>query len=283
MRRLQIPGTTLETSRLGFGTASLHHIYRASDRRALLSTALDLGYTHFDTARMYGEGMAERSIGSLVAGGLRARVTIATKFGLPASPLFEHFPGVMYAHRVAGAMTRRLGWGGRAERIRRLSPSAAEASVQGSMRALCTDWLDILFLHEPQPGDIPRLHELVGWLESQKSSGRVRYLGLAGSAEDCVLVAREFKNVFDVLQVEDSLAESEADIVGAAGRPLQVTFGYLRRERLRRDELHLPQLDAAAVMRSALQRNPSGMILVSTRDARRLRGIAATAESEGSR
>lgn len=280
MRRIRIPGTKLEVSRLGFGTASLHHLHRASDRRALLFAALDAGFTHFDAARMYGEGMAERSIGSALAGGLRARMTIATKFGLPASPLFEHFPALMYAHRAVNALARRVAPGRHGVRARRLSIAAVEASVQRSMRALQTDLLDILFLHEPQTDDIAQLHELAGWLAKQKSSGRVRYLGLAGNAGNCVLVAQAFPNVFDVLQVEDSLAESEADKVEEAGWPLQVTFGYLRRASNERVGPRAPRVDAAAIMRGALGRNPHGMILVSTRDARRLRSLAEVAELE---
>lgn len=280
MRRVRIPGTQLETSRLGFGTASLHHLYRASDRKALLLAALDSGFTHFDTARMYGEGMAERSIGSVLAGGVRARVTIATKFGLPARPLFEHFPASMYAHRAVNALVHRVIPGRHGVRARELSIAAVEASVQRSMRALHTDWLDILFLHEPQADDIARLHELAGWLEKQKSSGRVRYLGLAGNARKCVLVAQALPGVFDVLQVEDSLAESEAGEIEAAGWPLQITFGYLRRASNERAGPRTSQADVADVIRSALRRNPRGMILVSTRDPRRLRSLAELAELE---
>ena len=277
MQKIRIPGTTIETSRLGLGTASLHHIFSASGRLSLLSAAVDAGYTHFDTARMYGEGMAERVLGGFLAGGLRQRVTIATKFGLPALPLYERCPALMYSQRAFGSIAQRLGWSRHAERERLLSPTSAESSLAKSMKALRTDWLDILFVHEPQIGDITELCDLVEWLSRQKSSGRVRYLGLAGNATNCTLVLKQVEDVFDVLQVEDSLAECEADVVKAAGFPLQVTYGYLRRAAEQRSE-STPQPDALTVMEAALARNLNGMVLVSTRKAHRLRNLAALAE-----
>jgi len=277
LQQICIPGTTIETSKLGVGTASLHHIFRASDRQTLLSTAVDAGFTHFDTARMYGEGMAERALGGFLAGGLRQKVTIATKFGLPAMPLFERCPALIYPQRAVESLFRRLGCGSRTERERLLSPADAESSLAKSMKALRTDWLDILFVHEPQIGDISKLGDLVEWLTRQKSSGRVRYLGLAGNAINCSQVAKQVEGVFDILQVEDSVAGCEADVVESAGLPLQVTFGYLRKAAEQRSE-SAPHPDALTVMKEALARNLNGMVLVSTRKAHRLWDLAALAE-----
>src|SRR2546429_2511028 len=50
-----LAGTTLSVSRLGLGTASLHHLLWSSERMQLLKTALDCGISHFDTARMRSE------------------------------------------------------------------------------------------------------------------------------------------------------------------------------------------------------------------------------------
>ena len=86
MQRIFLPGTDLQTSRLGFGTGSLHHAFRTRERQAILGAALDAGFTHFDTARMYGDGLAERELGRFLKG-RRGRATLGTKFGLPAMPL----------------------------------------------------------------------------------------------------------------------------------------------------------------------------------------------------
>lgn len=280
MQDCRVAGTSLQTSRLGFGTASLHQLLGAADRQALLTGAMNAGFTHFDTARMYGEGIAERALGSFLAGGLRQKVTVASKFGLPADPLFERLPALMYAQRALGGLARRAGLGGDRQRVRALSPAAAEASLAKSLKALQTDWLDILFVHEPQLGDVSELHALAEWFQRQKSSGRVRYLGLAGSAGNCLAVIQQVPAVFDVFQVEDSLAGREADILSATGLPLQITYGYLRRAVAQPGDAVASPTDGLAVMRAALARNRNGMVLVSTRKANRLRELAALTELE---
>lgn len=271
MQRIILPGTQLQTSRLGFGTASLHRAFRLRDRQALLSAALDAGYTHFDTARMYGEGMAERELGRFL-GKTRQQITIATKFGIPAISAFEYFSPLMYVHRALGGIGRRLMpqlWD---RRCRILTRETAEISLTRSLKALQTDWIDILFVHEPQPFDVGVLLDMAGWLERQKASGRVRYLGLAGNVHHCITVVQQTGSLFEVLQVEDSLAAREADAVTAAGWPLQITFGYLRQAAVGQ---HHP--DGLAIMKAAMARNPHGMVLVSSRRPERLRALAALA------
>lgn len=275
MKRVEIANTSLKTSRLGFGTASLHRLIGVADRQALLASAMDAGFTHFDTARMYGEGIAESSLGRFFTGGLRLQVTVATKFGLPANPLFERFPSAMYAQRAIRGLANKVGLRVDSKRRRALSVAAAEASLTRSLKALHTDWVDVLFVHEPQLGDVAELHSLGNWFLRQKTSGRVRYLGLAGSAANCLEVTQQVPGVFDVLQVEDSLSGREAGVIKAAGLPLQVTYGYLRRANEQQASSSSATLDGLDVMRTALARNPSGMVLVSTRKTNRLRDLAA--------
>jgi aryl-alcohol dehydrogenase-like predicted oxidoreductase len=278
MRQVTIPGTTLETSKLGYGTASLHHLTLERERRDILTVAIDQDFTHFDTARMYGEGLAENVLGRFFDGGLRKRVTLATKFGLPANPLFERFPGLMYAQRALSSVKRRVGLPSRHGTCQRiLTPAVVESSLSKSLNALRTDWLDILFLHEPQVEDISALYDLCEWLIRQKTNGRVRYLGLAGNAANCIAVIRAIDGVFDVLQVEDSLAKHEADIVTAMGRPLQVTYGYLRRAGELGGVIKSSQSAGFDVMNAAFRRNPNGMILVSSRTKQRLQALASLA------
>lgn len=91
MRSIILFNTSFTVSRLGFGTASLHHLLSSGDRQSLLETAFDHGFTHFDTAPLYGDGMAERELGKFLAS-KREKVTIGTKFGFPSISLFEQFP-----------------------------------------------------------------------------------------------------------------------------------------------------------------------------------------------
>ncbi len=278
MRSCCLANPSLTTSRLGLGTASLHQLLGAEARQSLLTGAIDEGFTHFDTAPMYGEGIAEHAVGRFLAGGMRQKVTLASKFGLPADPLFERFPTLMYAQRALGGLARRAGLCGVRSRVRALSPAAAETSLGKSLKALQTDWLDILFVHEPQLGDVAELHALSAWLLRQKTSGRVRYLGLAGSAANCLAVMQQVPGVFDILQVEDSLLGREADVVAAAGWRLQITYGYLRQAVAQPGPSHSATVDGLVVMRAALARNRSGMVLVSTRKANRLRELATLTE-----
>ena len=275
MRRTTLPGTSLEVSRLGFGTASLHHLLRRKDKEILLRTVLDSGITYFDTAPMYGEGIAERELGRFL-GSARQRVTIATKIGFPSIAAFEHFPPLLYAHRALGKIGRRVVPGLWSYRPRSMTRRSVEQSLTRSLKALRTDWIDLLLVHEPEEKDIEPLLKLAGWLESQKASGRVRYLGLAGSVSSCLEVSRQTQGLFDVLQVEDSLAAHEADAVISAGWPLQITFGYLRGAADAQSGF-----DASAVIKAALVRNGEGMVLVSSRDPNRVKILASIAETNG--
>jgi aryl-alcohol dehydrogenase-like predicted oxidoreductase len=211
-------------------------------------------------------------------------VTIATKFGIPASPWLERFPLLMYPQRATGLVARRMGMLATSteKSVRMLTPAAAERSLTDSLKALRTDWLDILFVHEPLMKEEADVYGLAEWLSRQKSSGRVRHVGLAGNAANCAFLMRRIEGVFDLLQVEDSLEKREADVVAAAGLPLQVTFGYMRRSgSTSRGSIDSPD-EPISVMRRALARNRTGMVLVSSRKASRLRALALLTDQESS-
>jgi aryl-alcohol dehydrogenase-like predicted oxidoreductase len=269
MQTIVITHTSVKTSRFGLGTASLHHLFYSQDRQNLLDTAWDEGFTHFDTAPMYGEGVAERELGKFLHK-KRQNATIATKFGLPPIKLLQKFPALIYPHKALGKFGRQLlpNWWDKRQRL--LTPAAAEASLSNSLQALGTDWLDILFLHEPLASEIEAIQALANWLQRQKTSGRVRYLGLAGNAQDCLKIKEQTEGLFDILQVEDSLDRKEADLITQSGRPLQITFGYLRRA-----SAHSSQLTGDTILNQALARNKDGMILVSSRQPDRLRHLAS--------
>ncbi len=94
MKRVLIPGTMLESSRLGFGTASLLHVATRAARDRLLSAASDAGITDFDTARMYGDEIAERSLGDWLRGRRREVLPIASECGiLPSRRSFRDLHG----------------------------------------------------------------------------------------------------------------------------------------------------------------------------------------------
>jgi aryl-alcohol dehydrogenase-like predicted oxidoreductase len=240
-----------------------------SERQCLLKTALDAGITHFDTARMYGEGLAERELGQFL-GGDRQRVTIGTKFGLPAVKAMERFPAVLYAHRAIGGIGRKAAPVWWSKRKRCVTRTATEKSLEQSLRALRTDYIDIFFLHEPSELDREAMVETMAYLEREKRNGKIRYLGLAGEATECAAFAQWAGGVFDVLQVRDSLEKREADCLAAIGKRPQITFGYLRAAKGATEA----NGDMREVMRQALARNREGVILVSSRKPARLQMLA---------
>ena len=265
MQRTIIPKTNLVTSRIGFGTSALHHLLSEKQRLQLLKSTLDFGITHFDTARMYGEGMAERSLGALIHGGLRHQLTLATKVGIPANIIFEKYPKFMYGQRALVAIGRKAGffWNNE-ERVRRLSAESVEISLLKSLSALRTDWLDILYIHEPYIKDIPALENLSDWLFRQKKSGRVRFLGVSGNAEVALKIHTALPGLFDIFQVEDSIANCEADCLTISGLPLQLTYGYIRLAQKSHDTQGGGSLNYPNILKAALERNVDGVVLISS-------------------
>ena len=266
MKEINIPNTGLKVSRLGFGTASLHHLLSESKKKDLVNYALDLGFTHFDTAPLYGEGLTEKTLGNCLRS-RRNEITLATKIGIFPNPLLKQFPALMYGEKIFNRFSRSLLPTRQPSSPRRsLEQKLVENSLQSSLKALQTDWLDVLFIHEPQISDIPLLLNLADWLDKKKKSGVVRYLGLAGQSHNCVQIALNIPHLFDILQVEDSIDGQESDFVISAGFAKQITFGYLRKS----SELNSP-FDGQEVIKKALIQNSHGMILVSSRNFARLK------------
>ena len=265
MQLTTIPQTTLLVPRIGFGTAALHHLLKPPQRQQLLQAAWDSGITHFDTARMYGHGMAERELGIFLLG-RRNQATIATKFGIPASRLLEAFPSLMYSQKIIERLRRQV-FGNKpsANERRYFSKIDAEQSLRNSLRSLQTDWIDILFVHEPSPRDFGKIEELSNWLGLEKKKGTVRYLGLAGNSTNCAEIRAKTGKLFDILQVEDSIELNEADSLSKFAFPMQITYGYWRRS-LERNSV----IDPAAILKQALKRNQHGMVLVSSRKPQRV-------------
>jgi aryl-alcohol dehydrogenase-like predicted oxidoreductase len=269
MHSVMIPGTSLVSSKLGFGTASLHHLSTSTQQLRLLAAAADHGMTHFDTAPMYGEGLAERILGTFLRGRKREMFTLATKVGFPSRGLAEMFPAWMYFEKVTKTISRKAGLLRGTQRRRSLLEQDVEASFSKSLRRLQADFVDILLIHEPSPAEIPEIARLADWLRRKKESGRARYLGLAANAGACVAIHGHIPGLFDILQVEDSIDACEADAVSAAGLPLQLTYGYLRASS-QRGVGGLPSPTGTAVLTAALSRNRSGVVLVSTRKLSRI-------------
>lgn len=228
----------LESSTLGLGCANLFREPSAKRRLRLLEAAYDCGITHFDVAPMYGLGVAEAELGRF-ARQRRDRIVIATKFGLaptrlarqvariqaPVRQLFLAMPSLRERARSSAsgpsaglggaALYKRQGYDGR----------AAQASLQRSLKALRTDYLDLLLLHDPAPGDVEG-EAIRPFLEQAVSRGEIREWGVAGEPEIAFAAASSVNQGVPLMQVRHDILAGPAETLPADAEP-RITFGVL--------------------------------------------------------
>jgi aryl-alcohol dehydrogenase-like predicted oxidoreductase len=265
MHLATIERTDLRVSRVGFGTASMHHLLRTQQRQSLLEAALDAGITHFDTSPYYAYGLAESDLGYFIKH-RRDAVTITSKVGM-YSPGWTPLGGLgVWARKAAG----RIASGCSAPRID-WTVARARKSLDQSLKRLRTDYLDVLLLHEPAP-DRLQADDFLAWVQDEQHAGRIRHWGLAGESSKYRLWLEQDHAIAQVTQTHDSLNARQGDSVLDANRSLQFTYGYLAAARQAAAE---PAMDD--VMRQALDRNDTGCVLISTRRAHRITTLAAVA------
>lgn len=252
MRRIVIPGTDLTVSRFIFGTASLFNV-RYQDRQRLLDAAYDSGFSHFDTAPLYGFGWAERELSPFLK--RHPDATVTTKVGI-YSPGGEHQAQAMvFARKVGGkgipALSRPTSdW----------SIARARHALDGSLRRLGRDCIDLYTLHEPDFAGIDP-DAWLRWLEQERADGRVRRFGIAVEAQRLGDFIAAASPLADIVQTIDSLDNCEADTLIRAGRPLQITYGYVSAAK---------GAPVEETLTRALARNAQGAIIVSTRREERI-------------
>jgi aryl-alcohol dehydrogenase-like predicted oxidoreductase len=208
------------SSRLGFGCGSvMGRIGRAASLRAI-SAALEAGITHFDVARLYGYGEAEALLGEAVRG-RRDRVVIASKFGLAPSRASRALRGLKpLAQKLVAAVPAlrplvRSAVGDAERGADRFSAAAAKASLDESLAALKTDYLDILFLHEGGAADFG--DELLEFLDRQVAAGTIRAYGAASGIESVIAMRRAHGDRL-IYQFGNGLAEPNTRRLPAAER-----------------------------------------------------------------
>jgi aryl-alcohol dehydrogenase-like predicted oxidoreductase len=256
MRTVALAGSGLSASRLGFGLSGLHHLVRSRNRQNLLATAFDAGITYFDTSPYYGHGLAERELGAF-ANVRRDRIVIATKFGIPADPWLGQFPLLMYSRLGAGMalrrLTRRQSFG--VKRNYDYRGTSAVKSLDRSLRALRTDHVDILYLHDPTLERMTEPDRLFDTLQALKSQGKVRFLGLAGSARDCLAIMRRYPAQHWLVQLDAAPGPVELELFSKQSLPFQSSYGHFRDKKE----------PIASLLAASVQANRDGVILFSTR------------------
>src|SRR5437867_11087628 len=185
----------LRVSVLGLGLMGMSQSYGTAEERderesiATIHRAIELGCTFLDTAEVYGpyknEELLARALKELKGG--RDRVVIATKFGFKFDA----------NGRIAGLDSR---------------PAHIREAVEGSLRRLQTDHIDLLYQHRVDRS-VP-IEDVVGAMAALVREGKVLFLGLSEAGEQTIRRAHAVHPI-SVLQSEYSLWERnlEARIV----------------------------------------------------------------------
>lgn len=163
-------GNDLTVSAVGLGCMGMSHAYGApADKKEmteLLARAVDMGYTFFDTAEVYGTPEHPHDNEELVGAALapyRNQVKIATKFGI-------HFD--MESPQVNKPL------------VPDSRPEVIRASVEASLKRLGTDHIDLYYQHRPDP-DVP-VEEVAGVMAELMQEGKITHWGLSEADEEMI-------------------------------------------------------------------------------------------------
>jgi aryl-alcohol dehydrogenase-like predicted oxidoreductase len=181
----------LDVSRIGLGTMAMSGYYldpSSSDGESIrtIHRALDLGVTHIDTAEIYGPYTNEELVGRALEG-RRDRVVVATKFGF-----------VSHAGGGPGVLDS--------------GPANIRTAVEGSLRRLGTDRIDLYYQHRVDPNT--PIEDTVGALAELVAEGKVLHLGLSEAAPETIRRAQAVHPIA-ALQTEYSLwtRDPEAELL----------------------------------------------------------------------
>jgi aryl-alcohol dehydrogenase-like predicted oxidoreductase len=179
-----------EVGVIGLGCMGMTHSYDLETPRydatsvAVIHQALDLGMTLIDTADAYGPHTNEELVGRALAGGHRHRAVLATKVGLVSDTVHAANPG------SSSPGTAR---NGRPEHVRE--------SIDGSLRRLGTDYVDLYQLHRVDPA-VP-LEETWGAMAETVAAGKALQLGLSEVTAEEI---RRAHSVHPVTSVQSELS-----------------------------------------------------------------------------
>lgn len=281
MHKIRLPGCDLNIPRLGFGGASLVGGPSRRHSLRLLETAFKCGIRHFDVAPYYGLGGAEDVLGEF-ASRHRGEITIATKFGIARPSAGQRLVmqwarlalravvsrAPSFKQRLITTLTNHTPRGPEFEAAHMLS------SLDLSLKALRSEQIDVLLLHEVEAGDLS--DELILALERCEKGGKIGAWGIGSARHKIDLMAASQLARARVLQFEwapaapfqkkypGTLLITHHAIAGMLA-PLRST---LENEALCRSWSERTGLDlsdhrelARAILAAALAANGDGMVL----------------------
>jgi len=190
MNTRKLGSSQLEVSAIGLGCMGLSHGYGpATDTRqavSLIRAAVDRGVTFFDTAEVYGPYLNEEVVGEALAP-MRDKVVIATKFGFTF--------GDDNRQQILNSRPEHIRW-----------------AVEGSLKRLRTDVIDLLYQHRVDP-EVP-IEDVAGTVRDLIAEGKVKHFGLSEAGAQTIRRAHAVQPV-TALQSEYSMwwREPETEIL----------------------------------------------------------------------
>ena len=187
MKHISLGG--LDVSRIGLGTMAMSGYYLdpdSSDAESIrtIQRALELGVTHIDTAEIYGPYANEELVGRALKW-RRDDVVVATKFGLVSHS--GAGPGVLDS-----------------------SPANIRTAVEGSLKRLGTDRIDLYYQHRVDPNT--PIEDTVGALAELVAEGKVLHVGLSEAGPETIRRAHAVHPIA-ALQTEYSLWTRDPEAV----------------------------------------------------------------------
>ena len=182
MQKRKLGKSNLEVSALGLGCMGMTFSYapfpEKRDSIALIRAAVERGVTFFDTAEVYGPFNNEELVGEALAP-FRGQVAIATKFGFDINPDGSRGPKPVNSE-----------------------PAHIKQAVEGSLKRLRTDTIDLFYQHRVDP-DVP-IEDVAGAVKDLIQQGKVKHFGLSEAGVQTIRRAHAVQPV-TALQSEYSL------------------------------------------------------------------------------
>ncbi|MFI6086236.1 aldo/keto reductase [Streptomyces sp. NPDC051217] len=203
IRTHAVGGQGLTTSVEGLGTMGMTALYGARDDAGSVDTihrAVELGVTLFDTADIYGPFTGEELVGRALAPH-RDRIVIATKFGGMRLDAAGKILGGPSGH-----------------------PDYVRSAVEGSLRRLGTDRIDLYYQHRVDP-DVP-VSETFGALGELVAEGKVLYLGISEASAETIRAAHAAAPL-SAVQTEYSLFTRTVETNGVLDTVRELGIGFV--------------------------------------------------------